>query len=82
MSYPWRKVTKAQRHAGRGSFLGGDTSRRSRWWDLTLECGHHEERTCRYKPLAGGRDGTRHRSADDILPAPARARCHQCLRSW
>lgn len=26
--------------SGRGSVLGPNTSRRNRWWDLFLECGH------------------------------------------
>jgi hypothetical protein len=78
---PWRKVTgKPDLHAGRGSVLGKDTARRSRWWDLPLECGHVEQRTVRYKALgpAAQRGGTQRRRAADVLPAPGRVRCGQC----
>jgi hypothetical protein len=80
---PWRAVTgQARWYAGRGSFLGPDTARRGRWWQLPLECGHTEERTVRYGPPGDGysreRGGTQHRAAGDILPAPRRVRCGQC----
>jgi hypothetical protein len=68
---------------GRGSVLGPDTSRRTCWWELDLECGHTEERTVRYAPPTDGyarqRGGTQHRSADAVLPAPKRVRCGRCV---
>lgn len=81
---PWRKVTGTpQWRSGRGSLLGPETPRRTRWWNLTLECGHTAERTVRYGPHANGypaqRGGTQHRSSADILPAPKRVRCERCL---
>lgn len=80
---PWRDVTKVWGPCeGRGSVLGPDTSRRTRWWELTLACGHKVERTVRYRPLqprrARQRGGTQHRSLDDVLPAPRRVRCEFC----
>jgi hypothetical protein len=83
---PWREVTSASSiHTGRGSLLGPDTPRRSRWRELDLECGHRVERTVRYGPHQDGyapqRGGTQHRSYDDILPAPKRVRCEKCRPS-
>lgn len=78
---PWRKVTAARRKAGHTG-LGGVTTRKSRWWELTLDCGHTAERTVRYGPRTDGwprqRGGTQHRSTADILPAPGRVRCERC----
>lgn len=79
----WQAVTEATGPvSGRGSFLGPDTSRRTRWWRLVLACGHEAERAVRYGPPKDGRQrqrgGTQHRSADDVLPAPRRARCWRC----
>lgn len=75
----WRRVTGEPRiRQGRGSVLGPDTSRRTRWWVLTLECGHTAERTVRYRPLPAAerqRGGTQHRDLADVLPAPRRVRC-------
>jgi hypothetical protein len=78
-----RHVTAAALHSGRGSVLGGDTSRRARWWALTLDCGHLAQRAVRYRTLPPGeqqRGGTQHRSGDDVLPAPRRVRCDECAR--
>lgn len=62
--------------------MGPDTSRRARWWELTLTCHHVVERSARYSPRADGwpvqRGGTQHRNADDVLPAPKRVRCERC----
>lgn len=83
---PWRDVDEAKGpFIGRGSLLGGDTPRRTRWWELTLKpCGHVEQRTVRYGPHRDGyprqRGGTQHRSVADVLPAPKRIRCGQCPR--
>lgn len=77
----WREVAKAVLCTGRGSFLGPATSRRARWWDLTLECGHVVQRSARYRslpPAERQRGGTQHRLSEDVLPAPRRARCCQC----
>jgi hypothetical protein len=64
---------------GRGSVLGPDTSRRTRWWDMQLECGHKVERIVRYRPLyPTQRGGTQHRSRSDVLPPPHRVRCEFC----
>ena len=74
----WQNVLKAERRAGRGGLLGGDTTRRARWWSLTLDCGHVTERTVRYRPSSNPqRGGTQHRDIDDALPAPRRVRCDQ-----
>jgi len=85
MTGTWRRVTDVRGfYEGRGSVLGPDTSRRTRWWELTLDCGHYAERTVRYQPLqpptARQRGGTQHRSADAVLPAPRRVLCRtgQC----
>jgi hypothetical protein len=77
-----RAVMHAALHSGRGSLMGGDTARRTRWWDLLLECGHRAERTVRYRPLppaAVQRGGTQHRHGGDVLPPPGHARCGTCL---
>jgi hypothetical protein len=79
---PFRQVSRARLKAGRGSYLGPATSRRARWWELALECGHQAERPARYRPL-GDKDRQdeawrRKRSAADVLPAPKRARCPEC----
>lgn len=73
----WREVSAARLH----SALEPATSRRTRWWVLTLTCGHQVERHVRYRktdpPLP---KGTR-RSADDLLPALTRVACPQCRRA-
>ena len=75
----WRAVVNAERRTGRGSVLGPDTSRRARWWELELECGHKACRTVRYKPSEDPqRGGTQRRDIDDALPAPKRVRCEEC----
>lgn len=82
---PWRRVLDDPEpviYGGRGSFLGPDTSRRTHWWEMTLECGHRTERTVRYGPRTDGlprtRGGTQHRSLYDVLPHPKRVRCDDC----
>jgi hypothetical protein len=75
----WRAVVNAERRTGRGSMLGPDTSRRARWWELELQCGHKTYRTVRYKPSGNPqRGGTQHRDINDVLPAPKRVRCELC----
>lgn len=72
---PLRDVVSKQLRSGRGGLLGPDTSRRLRWWYLTLTCGHSVERTAKYTRRT---DPYLHRSArpaTDLLPAPKRARC-------
>lgn len=78
MAAPLRaRVGEARLHEGRGSVLGPDTSRRTRWWEMTLECGHIVERTVKYDPKRE-RPFRRARSLGDVLPPPTRARCEQC----
>jgi hypothetical protein len=79
----WSQVIKEHGYfEGRGGLLGPDTSRRTRWWELDLDCGHKVERTVRYRPrqppYARQRGGTQHRSASAVLPAPKRVRCEFC----
>jgi hypothetical protein len=76
----WQTVVKAEGpRQGRGSVLGRDTARRTRWWVLGLACGHTTERTVRYGPPADGRarqrGGTQYRSGEDVLPAPKKVLC-------
>jgi hypothetical protein len=76
----WRAVVKVNGFfEGRGGLLGPDTCRRTRWWELDLECGHMAQRTVRYRPRedkrARSRGGHQHRSASDVLPAPKRVLC-------
>lgn len=84
---PWRDVVggwngqdRPNWTTGRGSLVGGDTTRRARWWELRLSCGHEVERTVRYLPAehAASRGGTQHRSGADVAPAPKRVRCEFC----
>lgn len=77
MTSPLRLVVEAHMGSGRGSVLGGDTWRRVRWWNLTLECGHTQQRTVRYRPHPQGYRIAQ-RVMSDALPAPTRARCHDC----
>lgn len=76
---PLRLVTASVARSGRGSLLGGDTWRRVRVWNLTLDCGHHIQRSVKYRPGTGdlGGPGSDH-SLGDLLPAPRRARCDFC----
>jgi hypothetical protein len=77
----WRTVAgEPVLKSGRGGLLGPATTRRARWWEMHLECGHDAERTVRYRPQGDDgwpvqRGGTQHRSRDDILPAPRRVLC-------
>ena len=74
----FRLVTGAIQRSGRGSVLGPDTSRRTRWWELTLDCGHIVERSVRYKKNGRGFPGSRGRKQEDALPPPGHARCEFC----
>lgn len=71
-----------QIRVGRGGTLGPDTTRRVRWYELLLECGHTEQRTVRYRHMDDRerQDDAwrRRRSVADALPAPRRVRCGQC----
>ena len=77
---PLRKVTAALRRGGRSINGGFDI----RWWDLTLECGHEEERPLRFPKQVGvhkrrGFMVMHHpRPLDEALPAPKRVRCGYC----
>ncbi len=79
---PWRSVLTDPApivYEGRGGVLGPDTDRRTRWWEMTLECGHQVERTVSYRtPTPGEYVNRRHRSYTDVLPHPRRVRCEQC----
>ncbi len=75
----WRAVVSAELRVGRGSVLGPDTTRRARWWELGLKCGHKTQRTVRYKRSDDPqRGGTQRRDIGDVLPAPKRVRCELC----
>lgn len=80
--HAWRGVASARLNVGRGSTLGPDTNRRTRWYDLELECGHAVQRTAKYRPLGDPErtdDGwRRRRTSADVLPAPKRVRCEFC----
>lgn len=83
MSAPWQAVVSASGpHCGRGSALGPDTDRRTAWWRLRLACGHDTERTVKYgrdpNDPRPGKGRVRHRSIQDVLPAPKKVRCEQC----
>jgi hypothetical protein len=71
---PWRKVVKDQLLEGRGGVFRID-SRGARWYELTLECGHEVERTCRYTKIDRRQIS---RSLNDALPAPKKVRCEFC----
>ena len=77
---PMRTVTESYWRSGRGSLLGGDTSRRVRWWELQLECGHTVQRFLRYtkqdRPNRSG--GWTSREIDDALPPPRHVHCDYC----
>ena len=72
-----RRVVQAHMREGRGSLLGGDTWRRVRWYDLTLDCGHLVQRKVRYTPSTSDYRLAQ-RSRDDALPPPTRALCNDC----
>jgi len=55
------------------------TSRRTRWWDLELSCGHKVTRPVRYqKKNPAQTKGTR-RPVSDALPPQQRVSCPDCL---
>jgi hypothetical protein len=77
-----RAVMHASLHTGRGSTLGSATWRRTRWWELLLECGHVAERSAKYTPVTPAQraSGERpRRTTSDVLPPPRSARCSTCL---
>jgi hypothetical protein len=75
----WRAIVSAELRVGRGSVLGPDTTRRARWWELGLKCGHNTQRTVRYERSDNPqRGGTQHRDIGEVLPAPKRVRCELC----
>jgi hypothetical protein len=76
----WRKVSVAELHAGREGLLGPDTACRTRWWLLTLECGHKTERHVRYRRLTPPLRQSTRRSADDMLPPQKTVACPECGR--
>ncbi len=76
---PWRKVVSSSHiHEGRGSILGPDTSRRTRWYVLALECGHEVERVVKYEPIGKRRGGTTQRKLSDVKLPPKKVRCDYC----
>lgn len=76
---PFRKVVSASHvREGRGSLIGPDTSRRTRWRELTLECGHVVERIVKYRKIGNPRGGTQSRKLIDVLPPPEKVRCEVC----
>jgi hypothetical protein len=72
----WRQVVAAVLR----SVPGPDTSRRTRWWLLTLECEHKTERPVRYRALTPAQPQGTRRSADDVLPPPKTVSCPECTR--
>lgn len=70
----WRKVD--------GALLQGVPllQRRTRWWELDLECGHKAERHVRYRRLAVPQPKGTRRAAADVLPAPVLVSCAPCTR--
>jgi hypothetical protein len=77
----WRDVTHAELHSGRGSVLGPDTSRRTRWWELVLTCGHRKVGNVRYRKTSPPLPKGTRRASDDVLPAPRRVSCPECGRN-
>ena len=75
---PYRAVAVARLKEGRASLLGPDIWRRARWWQVTLECGHETTVRARYAPRDNRYGRLSQRNLSDVLPAPARARCHEC----
>lgn len=69
----WRKVDAARLRECQGR-----TWRRTRWWELDLECGHTAERHVRYRRLAAPQSQGTRRTADDVLPAPVLVSCGPC----
>jgi len=78
MPKPLRKVVSSELRATRSIGGGPFGSRTSRWWTLTLECGHSVERRAKYTPSGTYAGGIRERSMLDVLPAPKSARCEVC----
>lgn len=77
---PLVPVVEARERSGRGGILGPSTSRRTRWYDLTLECGHIVERTPEYEDRDPSLKG-QPRNWHQALPPPERARCDFCPRT-
>jgi len=74
----WRDVTSFELHGGRGLRAA---SRRTRWWVLSLTCGHRAERHVRYRKLDPPRPKGSRRLASEVLPPPARISCRECTRA-
>lgn len=75
---PMRAVTKATPRQGRSP---GVRTFVIYWWDLTLECGHEEERP-RSFPRSGRGYARQHHTPPagaPERPAPKRVRCRWCL---
>lgn len=80
MKKPFRKVVESKLCEGVVSIGGGF---RGRWWELALECGHEEERPCRYQP--GGERGWGRlwhgRPLSEVLDPPKKVRCYECSKT-
>lgn len=55
-----------------------------RWWSLKLECGHDDVRPVKYRlegrgPRGGNRRAGHVRPVSDVLMAPQKIRCDQCV---
>lgn len=73
---PWRKVLEARYHSGQITFVRHVYGH---WWDLVLDCGHQEERTCRFPPgQERGWARLHHGPKGEPLAAPRRVRCSYC----
>jgi len=65
--------------SGRGSFLGPDTTRRTNWWELNLECGHMVERYAKRVSDDGRKGNSWHPRTDlPFAPPPTYVRCDYC----
>ncbi len=82
--HPLRNVVKSMEREGRSSFnFCHGQGIYSRWYDLTLECGHVVERTARYEKGASGDNrgyARQHHQppSNKMLPPPKRVRCEFC----
>lgn len=79
--HPYRVVVKALSRTGHAIL---NPALYTQWWDLTLECGHTEERSLRFPkqtgphPRRGYAALHRPRCHNEALPAPKKVRCRQC----
>lgn len=76
--HPWRGVTDATYRVGRVRPLSPEAWGFSRWWEMTLECGHPAERAVRYTAARTSGRKFGHRSERDVEPAPRKVRCELC----